>query len=550
MMIRQLFIFRMDVWGKLIFGFVLNVHLLFAQEPSKYVERIADKIIEESKLELVQAPAKTWQEKTYLIDFGLLPNFTTNEWQTAEAQIANLSTDVRVELGFSASAGELEIWFDKTQLYSKKILENQAIERIDYDFVLFPQKVTVPFKAQKLTVRFKAKERKAQLLLGFFDAKSGMTLVEPKFSPVGDDQYFTFDDNQTPQARQVSTGKGNVEFSDWRYFTGTFLTALSDAAEQYQKPAYHAFIQKHNRFFLENNPKIARERQQFGLREGLFTLYFRYRLLDDFAPQTTALLGQKPALEEQKQYEQLLKKALETIEKKVERLPDRTFARITPDSMVVQSDDLFMGGIFLIRAAKHLKRPDLLDDAAQQAIRFHQYLFDQKTGLYKHAYFTRTQRQSTTCWGRGMGWVMMIEVELLRNMPQNHALRPQILSNFKEVCKNLLNYQSKDGRWHQVVNDPTSYLETSATAMFLRAYAEGITENWLNKNQFMPATLLAWQGLQTQIQADGQVQNIVRGTPILESDEAYSKHKTRLNDPRGLGAVLWAIMSVDKLFKK
>ena len=51
----------------------------------------------------------------------------------------------------------------------------------------------------------------------------------------------------------------------------------------------------------------------------------------------------------------------------------------------------------------------------------------------------------------------------------------------------------------------------------------------------------------TQVRPDGRVEGIVRGTPIFYSDDAYNDHAPRLNDPRGLGAVLFAAVAMDRL---
>jgi rhamnogalacturonyl hydrolase YesR len=98
-----------------------------------------------------------------------------------------------------------------------------------------------------------------------------------------------------------------------------------------------------------------------------------------------------------------------------------------------------------------------------------------------------------------------------------------------------------------VLDNPDTYLETSATAMFIRAFAEGIRNGWLPAEEYVDAVRRGWDALTRQVRDDGMVEGIVRGTPIFYSDEEYDSHPVRLNDPRGLGAVLHAAVAVDRL---
>jgi rhamnogalacturonyl hydrolase YesR len=142
---------------------------------------------------------------------------------------------------------------------------------------------------------------------------------------------------------------------------------------------------------------------------------------------------------------------------------------------------------------------------------------------------------------------MMAKTELLLDMPVDHPQREALLDAFRNHAEGLLSVQSADGRWHQVLDNPDTYLETSCTAMFTRAFAEGVTNGWLPEEEFMEAAERGWSAVANQIRPDGRVEGIVRGTPIFYSDMEYNDHPTRLNDPRGLGAVLYAAASIKRL---
>ena len=62
--------------------------------------------------------------------------------------------------------------------------------------------------------------------------------------------------------------------------------------------------------------------------------------------------------------------------------------------------------------------------------------------------------------------------------------------------------QAPDGTWRQVIDEPGSYREESATAMVLAAMARGLRLGWLDKS-FAPVIDRAWRALAAHITEDG-----------------------------------------------
>ena len=46
----------------------------------------------------------------------------------------------------------------------------------------------------------------------------------------------------------------------------------------------------------------------------------------------------------------------------------------------------------------------------------------------------------------------------------------QLLENFQQHCEGLRSVQDIDGRWHNILTNSSTYLETSASAMYLTAF--------------------------------------------------------------------------------
>jgi rhamnogalacturonyl hydrolase YesR len=228
------------------------------------------------------------------------------------------------------------------------------------------------------------------------------------------------------------------------------------------------------------------------------------------------------------------------------RLPDGTFCRPEPEEFTVWADDLFMSVPFLLQLAKATGKRSYYDEATKQAINFKHYLWNKNTGLYRHGWFGTTQTASAVHWGRANGWIAWAAAELLSALPMQHPLYKTVLKNFQEQMRSLLPYQAEDGMWHQVLDNPSSYEETSCTAMFVLALARGVRMGWLPAT-FAQQAKKGWQAVAAHITPDGIVKGICRGTEIGADQQFYMDRKTMDNDPRGMGAVLVAGIEISKL---
>jgi rhamnogalacturonyl hydrolase YesR len=66
--------------------------------------------------------------------------------------------------------------------------------------------------------------------------------------------------------------------------------------------------------------------------------------------------------------------------------------------------------------------------------------------------------QSSCCkWGRANGWTMMAKAEVLSALPPAHSGHGAVLADFVAHARALAKVQdAADGRWHQILNDPTT----------------------------------------------------------------------------------------------
>ena len=116
------------------------------------------------------------------------------------------------------------------------------------------------------------------------------------------------------------------------------------------------------------------------------------------------------------------------------RLADGTIARIWPHENTIWADDAFMAISFLARMAKMTGDMSYINDAANQVIKYHKYLWCPEKRILYHCYHTDTDEHGVAHWSRANGWVFMATADLLAVMPQNHPMRPEVCLLYTSRC--------------------------------------------------------------------------------------------------------------------
>jgi unsaturated rhamnogalacturonyl hydrolase len=224
--------------------------------------------------------------------------------------------------------------------------------------------------------------------------------------------------------------------------------------------------------------------------------------------------------------------------KKQERLPDGTFWR--PKSMggTLWPDDLYMGGVFLVRWGVYNHDQKFIEDAANNII--HQATLEEDAdGLWFHGYFEADKKHAPFKWGRGNGWVTVTLVETLSALDEKSPLRPKLIEILKAQVEGLKKVQAPDGMWRQVLDKPELWEETSATAMFAYGIARAANRGWIDASN-LDVARRAFAGIAKNVTADGVVNGTCIGTNIGQDLDYYIKRTQPEDDLHGRGVVLLA----------
>jgi len=130
--------------------------------------------------------------------------------------------------------------------------------------------------------------------------------------------------------------------------------------------------------------------------------------------------------------------------------------------------------------------------------------------------------------------------ELLRSLPKDHPNRPRILESYRKMMATLLEYQSENGTWRQLIDRPEAWPETSCTGMFTFAMVTGVKQGWLDASRYTPAAHRAWLGLIGYINADSDVRDVCEGTNKKNDYQYYLDRKRNIGDLHGQAPILWS----------
>ena len=190
-------------------------------------------------------------------------------------------------------------------------------------------------------------------------------------------------------------------------------------------------------------------------------------------------------------------------------------------------DDMYMITIVQTQAYKVTKEMVLYLDELQRP-----------NGLFYHA------PDVPFYWGRGNGWMAAGMAELLRNLPKKHPNRKRIMQGYHTMMKSLLDYQTSDGMWNQLIDHPDCRAETSGSAMFTFAFIVGVKNGWLDAEVYGPAARKAWMALVSYINDKGAVREVCVGTNKKNSKQYYYDRPRNTGDYHGQAPYLWCTVAL------
>jgi unsaturated rhamnogalacturonyl hydrolase len=317
----------------------------------------------------------------------------------------------------------------------------------------------------------------------------------------------------------AAAATGDLRYRDYVDTRLGAITAVAARLQQQPAPA----------------PDVPRRELVFALVPVLHP-----RTLDDSGSMAAAMIEAARAGIRPVQLRPRIDCYLEWIRTGQSRLPDGTLARSRPLPDSLWLDDLYMSVPALAQMGALTGDSAYFDDAVKQVLQFSARMFVPAMNLYRHGWVQAMDPHPTFYWGRANGWAVVAMTELLDVLPANHPGRAAVLAQYRSHVAGLAAVQDHTGLWHQLLNRSDTYLETSASAMFVYAITHGINRGWLDATAYGPMASVGWNAVAQKVNATGQVEGTCVGTGMAFEPTYYAFRPTNVLAAHGYGPVLLA----------
>lgn len=387
------------------------------------------------------------------------------------------------------------------------------------------------------------------------DSKTPLHLLKPDYkTPYGQltvdsvkadmDRVFAYIDEVTPTKMtdgKINQGTYRLTSYEW----GVMYDALLDAARITGDKKYSDYVSDRIGFLASEADKYKGDLNEDGqMRQVKNPL-----TLDDAGAMVGAWMRAAMA-DSSLNISPYIEQYWNIVETTPVHLSDGTIARNRPHYNAVWLDDMFMALPSMAVRSKYANDPKQLDEAADIAAGFIKRMWIPEKRIFRHGYVEGADHQPSMAWGRANGWAILTLSQLLDYLPENHPRRAELLEIFKSHAAGLADLQGIDGFWHQLLDHPETYDETSATAIFAYALAHGINQGWLDPVTYGPVAQLAWEAVSSKINEKGEVEDVVVGTGMGFDPAYYAYRPKSVKAAHGYGPVIWAGAEMIELLNK
>ena len=179
------------------------------------------------------------------------------------------------------------------------------------------------------------------------------------------------------------------------------------------------------------------------------------------------------------------------------------------DAAWIWVDSFYMAPPFIAVAGR-------TDEAVRQIVGYRKTLRDPRSGAYFHIWDEDKQRfQRGLLWGVGNGWAAAGMTRVLRALPGSmDAQKEQVAGFLRELLDACLKHQRPDGLFHDVLDDPKTFVETNTAQMLAYAVYRGVKAGWLASSYLAHADRMR-AAARAKVDAHGLVQGVC-GAPNFD----------------------------------
>jgi len=148
-------------------------------------------------------------------------------------------------------------------------------------------------------------------------------------------------------------------------------------------------------------------------------------------------------------------------------------------------------------------------EAVKQVVGYRKALLNPEMKLYYHIWDEdRQEFERKLFWGVGNGWAAAGMTRVLRALPKTMKDEKALLAGFvREVLDGCIAYQRADGLFHDILDNPETFVETNLAQMLSYSIYRGVRGGWL-ESDYLEAANKMRTAVYTKVDEFGLVQGV------------------------------------------
>ncbi len=184
-------------------------------------------------------------------------------------------------------------------------------------------------------------------------------------------------------------------------------------------------------------------------------------------------------------------------------------------------DTLFMTVLFLAKMGTLTQNKAYLDEAEYQFLLHVKYLSDPVTGLWYHGWtFLGRHNFAKAFWARGNCWITAGIPDFIEIVQPAAPLKRYLTGVLAAQVETLAKLQAESGLWHTLLDDDTSYEESSASSGFAYGILKGVQMGLLDE-KYLDVAKKAVEAVIAVTDASGVVGQVSYGTGMGHTLQHY-----------------------------
>jgi len=155
-------------------------------------------------------------------------------------------------------------------------------------------------------------------------------------------------------------------------------------------------------------------------------------------------------------------------------------------------------------------------EAVRQILGYRERLWHPGKKMFYHIWDEDTQSHARErFWGVGNGWAAAGMARVIRLLPDSMKQEKEMIAGFvREVLDGCLGYQREDALFHDILDDPSSFVETNTAQMLAYTIFRGVGDGWLDAS-WLPYAARMRSAAHDRVDAFGLVQGVC-GAPDFD----------------------------------